>query len=59
MAEWRQREGEMQTQPNVPETKKKKSGWARFFTFLSMGGFLLIIFVGAAIAIAISYLIGC
>jgi len=59
MAEWRQLEEEMQTQPNVPETKKKKSGWERFFKFLSMGGFLLILFVGVAIAIAISYLIGC
>jgi flagellar biogenesis protein FliO len=49
----------MQTQPNVPETKKKKSGWDRFFTFLSMGGFLLVIFVGAGIVIAISSLIGC
>ena len=59
MAEWRQLGEEMQTQPNASETKKKKSGWARFFTFLSMGGFLLILFVGVAIAIAISYLIGC
>ena len=49
----------MQTQPNVPETKKKKSGWEKFFTFLTMGGFLLIIFVVVAIVIAISYLTGC
>jgi flagellar biogenesis protein FliO len=61
MAEWRVAPigGKMQTQPNVPETKKKKSGWDRFFTFLSMGGFLLVIFVGAGIVIAISSLIGC
>jgi hypothetical protein len=49
----------MQTQPNVPETKKKKSGWDRFFNFLAMGGFLLILVVGVVIAIAISSLIGC
>jgi flagellar biogenesis protein FliO len=49
----------MQTQPNVPEPKKKRSGWDRFFTFLSMGGFLLVIIVVVAIVIAISSLIGC
>ncbi len=49
----------MQTQPNVPEPKKKKSGWDKFFNFLAMGGFLLIIFVGVAIFIAISYFVGC
>jgi flagellar biogenesis protein FliO len=49
----------MQTQPNVPETKKKKSGWDRFFTFLSMGGFILVIVVGVILVIVISSLLHC
>jgi len=49
----------MQTQPNVPETKKKKSGWGRFLTFLTMGGFILILVVGVILAIVISSLLHC
>ena len=45
--------------PNVPEPKKKKSGWDRFFNFLAMGGFLLVIVVVVVIVIVISSLTGC
>ena len=58
-----QKGGRMQAQPNVPpnvpEPKKKRSGWGKFFNFLAMGGFLLIIVVVVIIVIVISSLTGC
>jgi hypothetical protein len=41
----------------APEGKKKKTFWGKFVTFLSMGGFIVILIVGVAIAIGISLLV--
>ena len=42
-----------------PGKEKKKSGFgSKFVTFLSMGGFLVVIIVIAAVAIGISLLTG-
>jgi hypothetical protein len=38
------------------QTKGSKSFWNKFVTFLSMGGFIVILFLGVGIAILISYL---
>ena len=46
-----------QKEAATPEVKKKSTGWGKFVTFLSMGGFLIILIVGAAIAIGISILV--
>ena len=37
-------------------TKKKKGFWEGFITFLSMGGFLVILVLGVVIVIFVSYL---
>jgi hypothetical protein len=49
----------MQAQPNVPEPKKKRSDWDRFFNFLAMGGFILILVVGVILVLVISSLLHC
>jgi hypothetical protein len=41
---------------DITKGKKKRTGWDRFVTFLSMGGFIVILIVGVAIAIGISLL---
>jgi hypothetical protein len=40
---------------NEKTTKQKKGFWSRFMTFLSMGGFLLILVLGVAIVVFVSY----
>lgn len=40
---------------NEKATKEKKDFWNSFMTFLSMGGFLVILILGAAIAVFVSY----
>ena len=42
----------------TPEVKKKQTGWGRFFNFLAMGGFMVVLIVVVAIAIGISILVG-
>jgi len=37
-------------------TKDKKGFWSGFITFLCMGGFVVILIVGVAISIFVSYL---
>ena len=37
-------------------TKEKKGFWNGFITFLSMGGFLVILVLGVAIVVFVSYL---
>lgn len=39
------------------QVEGKKSFWSKFMTFLAMGGFLVVLVVGVAIAILISYLL--
>jgi hypothetical protein len=39
--------------------KKKKTFWQGFLSFLMMGGFLIVLIVGVAIAIGISLLVKC
>ena len=41
---------------NEKVTKEKKGFWNGFITFLSMGGFLLIMVLGVAIIAFVSYL---
>jgi hypothetical protein len=41
---------------NEKKTKGKKGFWNGFITFLSMGGFLVILILGAAMAVFVSYL---
>jgi uncharacterized membrane protein len=41
------------------EVKKKKTFWDGFLNFLMMGGFLLILVAGVALAVAISILFKC
>ena len=41
---------------NETTTKEKKGFWSGFITFLSMGGFLVILVGGVAIVVFISYL---
>jgi hypothetical protein len=40
----------------TPNIKKNKTFWDKFITFLSMGGFLVILIVIVAIVIAVSTL---
>jgi hypothetical protein len=46
----------MEIAMNETTTKKKKGFWEGFIAFLSMGGFLVILVGGVAIALFISYL---
>lgn len=41
---------------NEKKAKEKKGFWNGFITFLSMGGFLVILVLGVAIAVFVSYL---
>jgi len=41
---------------NEKTMKEKKGFWSGFITFLSMGGFLVIMILGVAIAVFVSYL---
>jgi len=41
---------------NQTTTKWKKGFWEGFITFLSMGGFLVILVLGVVIVIFVSYL---
>lgn len=41
---------------NEKKPKQKKGFWSGFITFLSMGGFLVILIMGVAIAVFVSYL---
>lgn len=41
---------------NKKTTKENKGFWNGFITFLSMGGFLIILVLGVAIAVFVSYL---
>lgn len=41
---------------NEKTTKEKKGFWNGFITFLSMGGFLVILVLGVAIVVFVSYL---
>jgi len=41
---------------NEKAKKEKKGFWGAFITFLSMGGFLVILVLGVVIAIFVSYL---
>jgi heme/copper-type cytochrome/quinol oxidase subunit 2 len=47
----------MEVAMNETTTKEKKGFWNAFMTFLSMGGFLVILVLVVAIAILISYLL--
>jgi hypothetical protein len=38
------------------EKSKEKGPWSAFMTFFSMGGFLMILAMGAAVAVFMSYL---
>jgi ABC-type proline/glycine betaine transport system permease subunit len=47
-----------QTEEPISEKKKKKSGfWSKFYTFLIMGGFLIILVVLVGVAIGISLIV--
>jgi hypothetical protein len=39
------------------EVKKKKSFWENFYTFLAMGGFILVLMVLAGLALGIGLLV--
>lgn len=41
---------------NEKTTKGKKGFWSGFMKFLSMGGFLVILILGVAIVVFVSYL---
>jgi len=41
---------------NEKAAEGKKGFWSGFITFLSMGGFLVILILGVAIAVFVSYL---
>lgn len=41
---------------NEKKTNEKKGFWNGFITFLSMGGFLVILILGVGIAVFVSYL---
>jgi hypothetical protein len=41
------------------EVKKKRTFWEGFMNFLMMGGFILVLIAGVAIAIGISILFKC
>lgn len=41
---------------NEETTREKKGFWSGFITFLSMGGFLVILVLGVAIAVFVSHL---
>jgi heme/copper-type cytochrome/quinol oxidase subunit 2 len=41
---------------NEKAAEEKKGFWSGFITFLSMGGFLVILILGVAIAVFVSYL---
>jgi len=49
----------MKQEPVVPETKKKRSGWSRFLTFLIMGGWILIMLLVVGVIMAVSSIKGC
>jgi len=49
---------ESKTTGEAGTVSPKKSGWAKFGSFLMMGGFLLILIVGVIIAVAIMMLVG-
>jgi hypothetical protein len=46
----------MEVAVNETTTKEKKGFWSGFIAFLSMGGFLVVLILGAAIAVFVSYL---
>jgi hypothetical protein len=46
----------MEVVMNEKITKEKKGFWSGFITFLSMGGFLVILILGVAIVVFVSYL---
>jgi hypothetical protein len=46
----------MEAVMNEKATQGKKGFWSGFITFLSMGGFLVILILGVAIAVFVSYL---
>ena len=45
----------MEVAMNGKTTKEKKGFWSAFISFLSMGGFLVILVLGVAIAVFVSY----
>ena len=50
---------EKKTETPTVAKKEKKSAWQIFLNFLMMGGFLVILIIGVAIAIAISIVFKC